>query len=107
MSIWSKVLISLILVATLPFFYLSLRLLKTNQAWRSEVQQVAAGSRPSQVDGPPDLTTLTEEVRVANVKLHDVVVDRGRVWTSVNPERAFNSNTGKGNVLIEAPRRTA
>ena len=56
-----------------------------------------------QVDGPPDLTTLTEEVRVANVKLHDVVVDRGRVWTSVNPERAFNSNTGKGNVLIEAP----
>lgn len=102
MSIWSKVLIALILVATLPFFYLSLRLLKTNQAWRSEVNKwekdVAA-----KVDGPPDLATLAEEVRVANVKLHDIVVDRGRVWTNVNPERAFNSNTGKGNVLIEAP----
>ncbi|HVU90056.1 MAG TPA: hypothetical protein VHD36_22175 [Pirellulales bacterium] len=102
MSIWSKVLIALILVATLPFFYFSLRLLKTNQAWRSEVNKWEQ-DLGRQVDGPPDLATLTEEVRVANVKLHDIVVDRGRVWTSVNPERAFNSNTGKGNVVIEAP----
>ncbi len=102
MSIWSKVLVSLILVATLPFLYLSLRLLKTNQAWRSEVNKWEQDVT-RQVEGPPDLATLTEEVRVANVKLHDVVVDRGRVWTNVNPERAFNSNTGKGNVLVEAP----
>jgi hypothetical protein len=100
MSIWSKVLVSLILVATLPFFYLSLRLLKTNQAYRSEVNRWEQDVN-AKVNGPPDLPTLTEEVRVANVKLHDVVVDRGRVWTKVHPERAFAA--GKGSVLVEAP----
>jgi hypothetical protein len=102
MSIWSKVLVALILVATLPFFYFSMRLLKTNQAWRSEANKWEQAVH-AQVDGPPDLPTLTEEVRAAQVKLHDVVVDRGRVWTNVNPERAFNSNTGKGSVIVENP----
>ncbi|MES1212993.1 MAG: hypothetical protein ABUL64_00265, partial [Singulisphaera sp.] len=102
MSIWSKVLVVLILVATLPFFYLSMRLLKTNQAWRSEANKWEQAVS-QQLNGPPDLATLTEEARLANVKLHDVVVDRGRVWSNVTPERPFNSNNGKGSVLVESP----
>ena len=102
MNIWSKVLVSLILVASLPMFYLSLRLLKTNDAWRSEAKKWQAQVHQL-VEGPPDLPTLTEELRAAQVKAHDIVVDRGRVWTKANPEKAFNSNNGKGSVTIESP----
>jgi hypothetical protein len=102
MSIWSKVLVGVILVATLPFFYLSARLLKTNKAWRDEVKRWQADA-DQKTAGPPDLDTLARQVREAGVKLHDVIVDRGRVWRDVKPERAFNSNTGKGSVTIESP----
>ena len=102
MSIWSKVLVGLIFVATLPFFYLSLRLLKTNDAWRKEANQWQASVKQV-TGGPPDLDTLAQEVRDARGQLHDIVVDRGRVWSNVNPERAFNSNTGKGTVVVEQP----
>jgi hypothetical protein len=104
MSIWSKVLVGLIFVAILPFFYLSLRLLKTNDAWRREVN-LWQNSVQQTVNGPPgpNLDTLAQEVRDARAQLHDVVVDRGRVWSSVNPERPFNSNTGKGTVAVEQP----
>ena len=102
MSIWSKVLVGVILVATLPFFYLSVRLLKTNKAWRDEVNRWQSAAYQA-ASGPPELDTLAREVREAGVKLHDVIVDRGRVWRDVNPEKAFNSNTGKGSVAIESP----
>jgi hypothetical protein len=102
MNIWSKVLVGVILVATLPFFYLSARLLKTNKAWRDEINRWQAAAKQATY-GPPDLDTLARDVRDASVKLHDVIVDRGRVWQDVKPERAFNSNTGKGSVSIESP----
>ncbi len=105
MSIWSKVLVSIVLVLTLPLFYLTMRLLATNQAWRSNynnwVQAAfdAENGRPPQ----PSVDKLEQDVREASVALHDVVVDRGRVWRNVAPERAFNANTGKGSVKIEEP----
>ena len=105
MSIWSKVLVGVILAMTLPFFYLSLRLLKTNQAWRSEVNKYDRAVRET-VQGRPGQLALDDLERnrnEASVKLHSIVFDRGRVWRNVNPEKAFNSSTGQGTVAVESP----
>lgn len=104
MSIWSKVLVALVLVAILPFFYLSTRLLKTQNVWSGEVEKWRKGVTAA-VEGPPprlSLDQLTAAEREQRVALHGIVVDRGRVWTPVNPEKAF-SNAGEGTVKVEAP----
>jgi hypothetical protein len=105
MNIWSKVLVGVILAMTLPFFYLSLRLLKTNQAWRSEVNKYERAvwdtvhGRPGQLA----LDDLERSRNEASVKLHGIVFDRGRVWRNANPEKAFNASTGQGTVAVETP----
>ena len=107
MSIWSKVLIGLIFVALLPFFYLSLRLLKTNEAWRTNVNKYtkAVADMKSGVGTQSGLSIeqLTSDVKKAQVALHEIVYDRGRVWRNVQPTRAFNANTGKGSVTVSDP----
>ncbi len=107
MSIWSKVLVGLILVALLPFFYLSASLLKVSQAWRTEVTKyekaVWETVNGNAAAGKLSLNELTAKVRDQTVALQNYMVDRGRVWRSVTPERAFNSNTGAGVVIIPAP----
>ncbi|HEY2840560.1 MAG TPA: hypothetical protein VGJ26_15495 [Pirellulales bacterium] len=106
MSIWSKVLVGLILASVLPFFYLSVRLLKTNQAWRTQVNAWEKKVREAE-DGNPaagklSLHDLARAVENEKIALHDVVADRGRVWTGVKPERAFSA-AGEGAVIVDAP----
>jgi hypothetical protein len=107
MSIWSKVLVGLILVTVLPFFYLSVRLLKTNQAWRTQVNAWEKKVREME-DGNPALaklsmSDLTRALENEKTLLHDVVADRGRVWTGVKPERPFDAATGEGAVIVDTP----
>lgn len=87
MSIWSKVLIGLIAVATLPFFYLAARTLRTHEAWRGEVakyQQAIAREKeqyPILLNGGPNQVGARE----LKIQLHGVLVDRGRVWRTAGP----------------------
>jgi len=107
MSIWSKVLVGLIMVAALPFLYLSVRLLKTNQAWRTQVnlweKKVVETEDGNPALGKQSLSDLARAVQTQRVELHDVTSDRGRVWTGVKPERAFNAATGEGAVIVDVP----
>ncbi len=105
MNIWSKVLVGVILVLTLPFLYLSMYLLNANRAWRDEVTKYQNAVRDA-VNGRPgqdSLDALAEAERKKSVKLHDIIVDRGRVWRNVQPERAFNPTTGQGTVAVQEP----
>lgn len=105
MNIWSKVLVGVILVMTLPLLYLSMYLLNANRAWRDEVNKYQKAVRDA-VEGTPgkeSLEALAESERKKSVKLHDIIVDRGRVWRNVQPERAFDAATGQGSVVVEAP----
>lgn len=107
MSIWSKVLVGLILASVLPFFYFSVRLLKTNQAWRTQVntweKKVRDAEEGNPAAGQLSLIDLTRAVENEKMLLHDIVADRGRVWTGVKPERPFDAATGEGAVIVDAP----
>ena len=52
MSIWNKVLIGLISVASLAFFYLAVRTLKTRQHWQDLAQrlELKRGNEPAAND---------------------------------------------------------
>lgn len=106
MSIWSKVLVGLILVSVLPFFYLSVRLLKTNQAWRTQVnaweKKIRETEEGNPAQGKLSLSELAKAVEDQKTQLHDVIADRGRVWTGVKPER-FDAATGEGAVIVDTP----
>ncbi|MBI2823077.1 MAG: hypothetical protein HYX69_00135 [Planctomycetia bacterium] len=105
MSIWSKVLVALVFVALLPFFYLSSRLLRTNEAWRGEVEKWRRAVFAANEGPPPrlNLDQLALAERDARAALHEAVVDRGRVWTPANPEKAFDASSGEGTVKIDVP----
>jgi len=106
MSIWSKVLVGLIMASVLPFFYLSVRLLKTNQAWRTQVNAWEKKLKETEEGNPAagklSMTDLGQAVETEKAALHDIVRDRGRVWTGVKPEK-FDSATGVGAVIVDAP----
>jgi hypothetical protein len=106
MSIWSKVLVGLIMASVLPFFYLSVRLLKTNQAWRTQVNAWEKKLKETEEGNPAagklSISELSRAVENEKAVLHDIVADRGRVWTGVKPEK-FDSATGVGAVVVETP----
>src|SRR5664279_5049794 len=106
MSIWSKVLVGLIMASVLPFFYLSVRLLKTNQAWRTQVNAWEKKLKETEEGNPAagklSMSDLSRAVENEKTLLHDIIADRGRVWTGVKPEK-FDTSTGVGAVIVDAP----
>lgn len=86
MSIWSKVLVGLILVSVLAFYYLAIRTLASHRAW-----QEAVTTYPPKLDeaykaikkveeGDDSTTPPTPSIRELEVKLHDLLTGRGKVW---------------------------
>ena len=91
MSIWNKILIGLILVASLPLLYLSARTLRTHQVWREaaakleqEIARVEAEVDLLEYGDPEAGTPSVHEVELA---LHNRVLARGRMWYDVVPQR--------------------
>ncbi len=88
MSIWNKVLLGCIFVATLVMILFASKALIIKQRWSQEARQLKA-----------DLTAEEEKIRELNrwdegsemtlhraqVELHKLTVDRGRVWSNCNP----------------------
>lgn len=82
MNVWSKVLVVLNLLFTLGFLWLALATLNTQQHWRTQVNRNEAGIE-QQVNGQPSQAQLHSDILSQRVKLDQVTLDRGRVWTNV------------------------
>jgi len=97
MSIWSKVLVVLILLATLPFLYLAMMTLKVNANWRK-----SANDKEKQIrEIAPVVEQLQADLRKNKTAIYDVLVDRGRVWYNAVPTVDFNK--GAARVQIDNP----
>jgi hypothetical protein len=100
MSIWNKVLVGLIGVASLVLFYLAARTMKTHQYWRElaakyeqRIEQVDKANQ-TLVEGSGRAGTPGEPgIRQLRLDLNQLLQDRGRAWfdceakVSVNPAR--------------------
>jgi len=96
MSIWNKILLGFILVASLVFFWLAARVLKTHQYWRATAVKLEAELKTAQQQ-----EVLLREgddsamgVREAKLALHELMVDRGRVWRNARPLQVRADNQG-------------
>jgi hypothetical protein len=97
MSIWNKVLLGFILVASLAFFYLAARTLKTQQAWRSSAQafekaiEKAKQEKEGYEEGFKEGEDLKLGIRQLKIELHKMMLARGRVWYGVTPKQVANT----------------
>ncbi len=104
MSIWNKILIALVFLAATGLSYMTARSLKTHETWRLAAQKHAdalktvlaeneallhGGSAP---DSPKGIVQLKRE-------LHQLQVDRGRVWRKCDPR----SVSAEGAVKLGIP----
>ncbi len=108
MSIWNKVLIGLICVAAIGFWYLAMRTLKTHQYWRElaqkherRIEEVKAENQ-TLAHGGGQGADAKLGIRQYRQLIHQLVVDRGRVWTNCEP-RGFNAQTGQGTIVTDQP----
>jgi molecular chaperone DnaK (HSP70) len=107
MSIWNKVLVGLICVASLAFFYMAARTLKTHQHWRElaikcekRLVQVQADNERL-MEGDNNQTDPSQMgIRQRRIALRRLLLDRGRVWTKCDPKVKLNAQDGAASVAI-------
>jgi hypothetical protein len=106
MNVWSKVLAGLILVLSPVLFYFAMRTLASNRAWREaaksydaplerlrkEADQIEEGNESA----TPPLPALSQ----LDVKLHDLMVGRGKVWRGCTVKTADQKTL---QLLLEVP----
>ena len=98
MSIWNKVLLGLILVASIAFFILGARALQTHKYWRDQVAQL----EKELADELKNKADMKDEVRQLTVGLHEQLIDRGRVWYGCRPQ-PVPAETGEVSVMTDFP----
>ncbi|MGW8257137.1 MAG: hypothetical protein ACWGMZ_06610 [Thermoguttaceae bacterium] len=106
MSLWNKILIGLIL-ATLPvLFYMSARMLKTEQHWsRLAKQHKAAISKLQEQcrvlqEGAEIGGKLQPGIDQVRAELKKLTVDRQRVWYNCKPSVNVNRQTGAITITV-------
>ncbi len=104
MSIWNKILLGLVGVASLALFYLAARTLKTHQYWYNLAQQYQAKIDQVQSDTyklregvAPDGTSAPPGIRQVRRELDQLLIDRGRVWHNC-VAKLTNVDKAKGTV---------
>ncbi|MEN6458378.1 MAG: hypothetical protein ABFC63_05560 [Thermoguttaceae bacterium] len=113
MSIWNKVLVGLIALASVGFFYLGARTLKTHTYWRQKAaeaeKQIAQTKAENQrlMDGVETNGKVEQPgIRQVRLELHNLLVDRRRAWFHC-PARITNIRRTEGtadvNITIEKP----
>ncbi|HYW81280.1 MAG TPA: hypothetical protein VE890_16975, partial [Thermoguttaceae bacterium] len=105
MSIWNKVLIGFIFVASVAFFYLGARTLQTHQHWREKAQRfqdrIAQENKTHDtlLNGEPDSQEIADMgVNQLQVELDKILKHRGRVWVDCAPE--VKPQTGQATVTL-------
>ena len=95
MSIWNKILVACIGVASLFFFHAAARTLKTYQYWSGAAQQISqkletlqnSNRELGEADAEHPLKDGSIGVRALQAKLSLLLVARGRVWEKCEPQR--------------------
>lgn len=107
MSMWNKVLLGLIGVASLLLFYMAVRTLKTHQSWRElarkyeqaidrvqrENKSLAGGVEKS---GAP----MQPGIRQLRLELNTFLMDRGRAWFNCDAKVKVNPEEGSAEVAV-------
>ena len=108
MSIWNKILLGFIFVASLAFFYLATRTLATHHAWRVSAQAFQKAldeAKQEEValrEGSQEGEELRLGIRQLRLELHKLMLARGRVWYAAVPGQV-DANTGEVMVSIDTP----
>lgn len=98
MSIWNKILLGFIFVASVVFLWLGAKALKTHQYWRT----IAAKQEQllKQEKDRRDLLVNGKDgemgIRQAMLELHKQLVDRGRVWRGATPQKIDVAKDAQG-----------
>lgn len=103
MSIWNKVLVGVIIVALLPLIYLTARVLKVQTEWNRCASKLEEQLRAEETRHHQLLVgTDTERgVRQLRVDVHNLLIDRRRVWAGCDPtSRKPEKSTGKAEVTL-------
>ncbi|MGQ9504139.1 MAG: hypothetical protein ACUVQG_02680 [Thermogutta sp.] len=89
MSIWNKILICLILLASLAMWYLGMRALATHRAWRTAVRKLQAELAQLEAEQTRLINgdATTKGIRQLQVELAKYTQQRGRVWNACRPIR--------------------
>jgi hypothetical protein len=97
MSIWNKILVGLICVASLGFFYAAGRTLKTHQNWGECVRQFEAKINLVRSENEK----LLNDIRPLRQDLNRVLLDRGRAWRNCDPKSVkVLKDTGDAEIRI-------
>ncbi len=108
MSIWNKILIGFVFIASVVFFYMAARTLKTHQHWRELAQRHEARIQALEKDSvelvEADGTDPDGMLGIRRIRLesHRLTIDRGRVWYNCTPE-APDPQTAKVAVATDQP----
>jgi hypothetical protein len=109
MSLWNKILLVLIGLASLAFFYTAARTLKTYQYWGDKVAELTR-SLEAQKEKNFHLVNNDQEgdkgIRRLEADLQRLLTDRGRIWEKCEPQKvAVNGDVTVGTELSGSPNR--
>jgi hypothetical protein len=106
MSIWNKILVGLIAVASLGFFYLAARTLKTHAKWHGDAVQAEASIAQLRADNKRLMDGVEKDgklaepgIRQVRLELYKLLVDRRRTWFNC-PAKVNNPNRVEGTAEI-------
>jgi hypothetical protein len=104
MSIWNKVLVGLIIVASLGLFYLGMQTLKTHKYWRESARKHEAKLEPlpKEIENLKFGTVDGGCLRDLRVALAKQLAQRGRVWNNWAPQQIVNPQTGEVRISTDA-----
>ena len=97
MSIWNKILLGLIFVASLGFFHAALRTVKTYQYWANKANDFEKKLKDVQRGDSSALRTADHEhpredktigVQQLRIDLGRVLANRGRIWAKCEKQKA-------------------
>lgn len=107
MSILSRVLVGLIMVASIGFFILAAYNLQARTAWEQAGQSYdeplarAAKQAESLRNGDENATPPQPGIRALEVQLHDLTADRGKVWRGCAVQNIGGKTLAE--VVVEVP----
>jgi hypothetical protein len=106
MSIWNKVLVGLIGVASVVFFYMAARTLKTHQwhelalKYQQKIAQVQEQNRKLLEGGQNQGDPTQLGIRQRQTELHKLLLGRGRVWLKCDPKVTLNRQNGTAVIAV-------
>ena len=107
MSIWNKILVWVIGVASVALFYMAARTLKTHQYWRElaqkyerKIEQVQEQNHMLLEGGENQGEQAQLGIRQRRIELNKLLLDRHRVWFKCDPKVKLNREDGTAEITV-------